>query len=355
MRYSRIIAAIVFSSALIFILCTSVFASPALEDTLYCYYGVGYYAPMNSNVGKWQDFDPTVNDSSSVFAFNGIPDVLIDGNYEYSFQRFAFMMAPDNIELSFENGYIYTFNFTIKSTKNSDPSQTHFEFGVSEEGFTNALSLGNVVFNYDIRGTTTVTYYVTVTIYVDDTFPANSVPHPDDAYVYLELRTEWSDTFTLTASNLTMKKAVGEGAYYQASLDAIENLPNTEYDFTLNKMPDAEGVVEVIKGDADAITNELNLQLTDALGVFTGISGEEPLIYMPKMKIPILNLDLADYTEGYISQDGYFKPLAMIQDMDKSGQAMAGIELARKFLQLTFVFAFATIGIEKMLKIEWWF
>lgn len=355
MRYSRVIATIIFTSALIFSLCITSFAAPAYNDSLYCSYGVAYFAPLNSSAGKWVDYNPTVNDSETVFSFTSLPANLVQGNYEYSFRSFAFLMNPNSSPVEFENGYVYTYDFQIRSTRNTNPSLTAFQFGVCKDGFNDVVPLADVIYTYDKSGSTTINYYVTVTLNVDSSFPANSIPHPDEAYLYLQIATEWSDTFSLIASRLNVKKSVGEGAYYQASLDAIENLPNTEYDFTLNKMPDADGVVEQIKGDADDITEELNLQLTNALGVLISLEGEEPLVYMPKMKIPILNLDLANYTKGYISPDGYFRPLDMIEDMDTSGQALATLELARKFISVVLVFTFCTVGIEKMLRIEWWF
>lgn len=138
-------------------------------------------------------------------------------------------------------------------------------------------------------------------------------------------------------------------------MDAIENLPNTEYDFTLNKMPDAEGTVETIKGDIETLTGQLNVELTNMFGVFTGISGEEPLVYMPPMKVPILNLDLHEYMGQSIDSKGYFHPLALVESMDSDGQALYYIDLARKFLSIVLVFTFCTVGIEKMIKVEWWF
>lgn len=355
MRYTRFIATIVFTSALIFSLCISSFAAPAVTDKLLCEYGVAHYTPMNSSGDKWVDYEPSANDTNDKFTFSNLPNVLVQGNYEYSFDSFAFMMYPSNEEISFKDGYVYTYNFTVRSNKVSTPSTTAFQFGVCLEGFNDARPLSDVVYTYEIHGSSTVYYYVTATVNVDSSFNQSTIPSPNFAWLYLRIATEWSDTFSLIASDLTMKKSVGEGAYYQASLDAIENLPNTEYDFTLNKMPDAEGVVEQIKGDADDITEELNLQLTNSLGVLLSLEGEEPLVYMPKMKIPILNLDLANYTKGYISPDGYFRPLDMIEDMDSSGQALAVLELARKFISIVLVFTFCTVGLEKMLKIEWWF
>lgn len=353
MRYTRFIATIVFTSTLIFALCISSFAAPAVTDNLLCDYGVAHYTPMNSSGDKWVDYDASANSTNDRFTFSGLPNVLVQGNYEYSFDSFTFMMYPSNEEISFKDGYVYTYNFTVRSTKVSSPSTTSFQFGVCLDGFNDARPLSDVVYTYETQGATTVYYYVTATVNVDSSFNQSTIPSPNDAWLYLRIATEWSDTFSLIASDLTMKKSVGEGAYYQASLDAIENLPNTEYDFTLNKMPDAEGTVEQIQGDIDDMTEELNLQLTNMLGVFTGISGEEPLVYMPPMNVPILDIDLHDYMGNYIDGKGYFRPLAMIDDMNAG--AIYYIDLARKFLSIVLVFTFCTVGLEKMIKIEWWF
>lgn len=354
MRYTRFIASIVFTSSLIFSLCLTSF-SAAVEDTLYCESGVAHYTPMNSSGDKWVDYTPSVNATAERFTFSNLPNVLVQGNYEYSFNSFTFLMYPNNEDSTFVDGYVYTYNFTVRSTKVSNVELTSFQFGVCREGFTDAHPLADVVYTYDLQGSSTVYYYVTATVNVDDSFTASRLPNANDAFLYLQIATEWSDTFSLIASDLTMKKSAGEGAYYQASLDAIDNLPNTEYDFTMTKMPDAEGTVAKIKGDADAMTEELNLQLTNAFGVLTGISGEEPLVYMPKMNIPILNLDLEDYMGNYIDGNGYFRPLSLIGDMNPSGQALAVLDLARRFLSIVFCFTFCTVGLEKMLKIEWWF
>lgn len=354
MRCTRIIATFVFTSALIFSLCLTSLAA-AVEDTLFCDSGVAHYTPMNSSSDKWVDYSPSVNASASRFTFSNLPSVLVQGNYEYSFNSFTFLMYPNNEDPTFYDGYVYTYNFTVRSTKVSNVDLTSFQFGVCRDGYLDAVPLADVVYTYDIQSSTTVYYYVTCTVNVDSTFPASRLPSANDAFLYLQIATEWSDTFSLIASDLTMKKSVGEGAYYQASLDAIENLPNTEYDFTLNKMPDADGTVDQIKGDIDELTEELNLQLTNMLGVFTGISGEEPLVYMPPMKVPILNLDLHDYMGNYIDGKGYFRPLALINQMDEGATAIHYIDLARKFLSIIFVFTFCTVGLEKMIKIEWWF
>lgn len=352
MRYTRIVTAFIFTLALIFSLCITSFAAPAVNDTLQCDYGVAHYTPMNSSADKWVDYQATANSSYDRFTFSNLPNVLVQGNYEYSFDSFTFMMYPSNESISFQEGYVYTYNFTVSSSKVSTPSTTSFQFGVCLDGFNDARPLSDVYYTYETRGSTAY-YYVTATVNVDSSFNQSTIPSPDDAWLYLRIATEWSDTFTLIASNLTMKKSVGEGAYYQASLDAIENLPNTEYDFTLNKMPDAEGTVEQIQGDIDVMTEELNVQLTNVFGVFSGISGEEPLVYMPPMNVPILDIDLHDYMGSYIDSKGYFHPISMIEDMNSG--VIHYIDMARKFLSIVLVFTFCTVGIEKMIKVEWWF
>lgn len=351
MRYSRIVAAVVFTSALILALALPSQAA-AVTDTLYCDSAVGYYQPLNSTAGKWEDFTPSVGTSGDRFTFSGIPNVLVSGNYEYSFDHIAFLMYPNNEELSFQDGYVYTYNFTIRSTMVSTPDLTSFQFGVCLEGYSDALPLADVVYTYDLQGSSTVYYYVTATVNVDDTFPQTTLPNPNDAYLYLRMGSEWTNTFSLVASELTMRKAVGEGAYYQASLDAIENLPNTEYDFILNKMPDAEGQVEAIKGEVDDITRELNVYITDVLGVLAGIEANEPLVYFPEITIPILDININSMIQDYVGSDGYFRPLSMINDIAPS--AIGYINVGRYFLQVVLAVSFITIGLDKMLKIEWW-
>lgn len=343
MRCSRVIAAIVFSSALVFL---SIFpaSASAVEDNLYCESGVAYFQPMNSSSGKWVDYDPTVNSTEDVFTFSNLPNILTEGNYEYSFNSFTFLLYPYSDYVTFDRGYIYTYNFEIRSTKNTTPDLTGFEFGVCKEGFNDAVPLADVVYTYDKSGATTINYYVTVTLHVDDTFPANSVPYLDDAYLYLQIGTEWSDTFSLRASNMTMRKAVGEDAYYQASLDAIENLPQSEYNFIYNSMPDAEGEIKVIEGELLDVLQAYDAGIQQLVQIMR-IEQAKPCVYLPEVSIPILNIDVFNNHVFFV--DDY------LNTMDAS--IMPKIELVLVFIRLVFCVTFATFTIYKLARIEWWY
>lgn len=354
MRYTRILAAIILSSALIFLLCFGSSAANTYKDTISCDHGMGVYFPLNSGAQKWVEFTPTITNNGTRFSFSGIEAELVNGNFEYAFDRFVFLLFPDNHLVEFEKGYIYTYNFTVRSTKVSNVNESAFSFGVSDYDFSFATPLGDVVYTYDFSGSTTVNYYITVSFYVDDSPSYNSLPNPEEAYLYLQISTEWSDTFSLIASNMTAEKAVGEDAYYQASLDAIQNLPDTEYNFILNKMPDAEGEVDAIELQADNLAEDFKLFTNDLYDVLVGVTYAEPLVYFPKMNIPILNIDLSssEYFGKYISSDGFFKPLNLVADMNTS--AMPAINLCKGVAQLILMVTFCTVGLEKMLRIEWW-
>lgn len=345
MRYTRIVAAVVFSATLIFSLCLTSFAVPALSDTLYCSYGVAYFSPLNSSAGKWVDYEPTINADETVFTFSSLPANLVEGNYEYSFDSFAFLVTPNSSPVTFENGYVYTYEFKIRSTRNTNPNLTAFQFGVCNDGFNAALPLADVIYTYDKSGLTTINYYVTVTINVDDSFPANSIPHPDEAFLYLQIRTEWSDTFTMVASNMSVKKSVGEGAYYQASIDAIENLPQTEYDYILSKMPDDQGYIDTISGDLTIMHNYF-ISHTDSIAyLYNYLDTARPCMYIPDVKVPFFkNLNIVE------DQIFYFDTYLDQMNTDIMPKVNIVVIAIRIFLVMTFL----TTSIWKMVRVEWW-
>lgn len=344
MRYSRIIAAIVLSSALIFSLCITAFAAPAVVDPLYCDSGVAYFIPLNSSSGKWVDYEPTLNDERDVFKFSNLPNTLVDGNYEYSFKSFAFLLYPTNYEVEFESGYIYTYTFTIKSTRVSDPTNVGFEFGVCESGFLNAYPLADVVYTYTTTGASTVTYCITATVHVDDTLKQSIILDPDSAYLYLNMTSEWSSAFTLTASYMNMRKAVGEDAYYQASLDAIENLPDSEYNYILNKMPDAEGELTVMSGELLDIMAEFSPELKRGRDLFTSDLAR-PCVYLPDIDIPFLKIHVMDKGVRYL--DTYLNEM--------NPMILEWIAVVLNFVRLVVCVTFFTSTWYKMARIEWWY
>lgn len=345
MRYTRIVAAFVFSATLIFSLCLTSFAAPAATDSLYCSYGVAYFSPLNSSAGKWVDYDPVVSDNDTRFTFSNLPANLISGNYEYSFNSFSFLLTPNSSPVEFENGYVYSYEFQIRSTKNTNPNLTGFQFGVCTDGFNDAVPLADVVYTYDFSGSTTVNYYVTVTLNVDSSFPASSVPHPDEAYIYLLIGTEWSDTFSLIASKMSVTKSVGEGAYYQASIDAIENLPQTEYDYILSKMPDDQGYIDTISGDLTIMHNYF-ISHTDSIAyLYNYLDTARPCMYIPDVKVPFFkNLNIVE------DQIFYFDTYLNQMNTDIMPKVNIVVIAIRIFLVMTFL----TTSIWKMVRVEWW-
>lgn len=343
MRCTRIIASIVFSSALLISLCFTSYCA-SYNDTLYVDRGVGYYAPINSSAAKWMDYTPTVSANADRFTFSGIEPTLTSGNYEYAFKSFAFVMYPNNNYVEFERGYVYTYNFQIRSTKVSDVSRSNFEFGVCDIEFNVVRPIGDVVYTYEVSGGTTYNYYVTATIVVDDTFNAANLPHPEEACVYLDFATEWSSTFTLIASNLSVKKAVGEEAYYEASLEAIQNLPNTEYDFILNKMPNAEGEIQVIQGDILDILQAYDPGIQQLVQIMR-IDQAKPCVYLPQVSIPIVDIDVFNNQVFFV--DDYLNSM--------NPAIMSKLDVVLVFIRLVFCVTFATFTVYKLARIEWWY
>lgn len=352
MRYSRIIATFILSSALILCL---VFPSSASEvDTLICESGVGHFYSPNSANQKWVDYYPTEN--NGVYTFSDIPYGTTSGNIEYAFYSFTFLTYSDYTPVTLERGYVYTFNFKITSTKisSSNADRTTFSFGMCEASYTNALPLSSVTYTYSTASGRS-TFNCTAVVNVDGSIDFSSLTSNDgELYYYLQIIGPWSDNFTLTSSNMTKTKNLGEESYYQASVDAIENLPQTEYDYVYNNMPNAEGDIDQIKGNLDELTEELHLLTSDLYEVLLGISDDEPLIYMPPMQIPVLDINLrtAKYFGNYIDGNGYFHPLSMVNSMAPSFTKW--VEVGRSFVQLSVIIGFVTIGLDKMLKIEWW-
>ena len=323
---------------------------------LYCDVGVANYTSPGQE-GLWIDYTPTVNDNENMFTFASVPQTINQDGIDFEAYTFAFVCYPldssgVSAPVTFEKGYVYTFNFTIQTTRLLDPDLTSFSFGICQEGFTDARPLAEVVYTLENVTSNVKRYYVTSTVNVDDSFPLSSMGDPYETYYYLQMGSDWTADFRLIASNMTSKKSVGEDAYYQASLDAIENLPNAEYEFTLNMMPDAEGEIELIKGDIDDITQELHLVTNDLYDVIMGVQKAEPMIYFPTMRIPHLDIDvLESVDEQSYFKDGFFYPLVLITAM---GGLPRWVSVALAFVRITFVIGFVTYTLDNMLRVEWW-
>lgn len=352
MRFTRIIASFVFATLIIFTLTVNSFASGTLEQLFECYDLIAYYSPLNSTSGKTVSYNQTYDGEYSVF--DSIPHTIVSGNYEYSLNSmsFYFQKASKPWEIEFEYGYIYTYNFEIKCAKINNPNDTYFKFGVTNYDLTKELFLADVEYTYSSTSGYT-TYHLKSVVYVGDDFNSQimNIDDPEELVLKLEMVSEWSSAKSVRCSSI-QKKSVGEAAYYQASLDAINNLPQTEYDYIYNHMPDSEGDVAVIQGEIDDMMVEVKNKVNGYHDMFVAVSHNEPMVYMPRIRIPILDIDLDDTSYGSYVSNGYFYPMSYLNTMNP--EIVPQIEIVVTFLRFICIFTFATVGVYKMLRIEWW-
>lgn len=344
MRYSRIIAAIVFSSALIL---ACVFPSSANEtDKLVCDSGVGHFVSANSSLDKWVDYIPDHNSNLDSYTFPNIPEGITSGNTEYAFNSFTFLTYSYDTSVTLERGYIYTFNFQISSTQisSSNASRTVFSFGMCEDGYTNGLPLSSVTYTYSTKAGRTI-FNCTAIVNVDGSIDFSGLTSNDaELYYYLQMSSPWSDSFTLTASNMTKVKSLGEESYYQASVDAIKGLPESEYNYILNKMPDAEGELTVMSGELLDIMAEFSPELKRGRDLFTS-DVARPCVYLPDIDIPFLNIHVMDKGVRYL--DTYLNEM--------NPMILEWIAVVLNFVRLVVCVTFFTSTWYKMARIEWWY
>ncbi|MBQ2846037.1 MAG: hypothetical protein IJE75_02750, partial [Firmicutes bacterium] len=288
MRYSRFVAAFVLTSALIitFIIPTSA----AETEALICESGVAYYSAVNANASEWIDYYPTVSGGSYTFQF---PSTYSSDGNDYGIESFVFLTYTDYSLIALERGYIYTFNFTIQSSALNYKDNTYFEFGVCNSGFNNAFVLSDVTYTYSTKANKT-TYNVTCVVRCDENMVEPEYdPNDSNNYYFLKMNATWVSNITLVGSEMKRTKALGEEAYYEASVNAIKDLPQTEYDYILNKMPDAEGELTVMSGELLDIMSEFSPELERAKDLFTSDIAR-PCVYVPDIDIPILDIHVMD-------------------------------------------------------------
>ena len=306
MRYSRFIASVVLASLLVLILTFNTFAV-AVPSALDVYKASLYYAPsVQGGSGIYDEIDPVFNSTNVEFR---IPQHSgeFDGNSLRSVSVLFYNLSGfENVEL--QRGYIYTFNFTFR-INNVDIQPDDFElgFGVCNDDMSLSAPLSDVIFNY-AKKNSYYEFYCTAVVDVKSDFDFSYVGSPSDLLYYLEIIGKWKEGSTVTLRNYTqtVTKSVGEEAYYQASLDAIQGLPQSEYDYIYNSMPDEEGEVNTIKGkfiDILAVFDSDIATLTQALT--TDIA--RPCVYMPKVAFPFLDVQVWDAHIFYI--DDYLDSL----------------------------------------------
>lgn len=291
-------------------------------------------------------------------SLTGIPYTFTEGDHTYEFNDLIACFYPEEGYVDFVQGYIYTFDFEIRITNITDLSQLQFEFAIGkltdDDYVSEYTPYGDLVYTYT-RSNRTYTFNLKVTVNVDENFP--NMTFNEYSCVMLQVMNfeeAFGGSFNVKSMSSTCVKAIGENAYYQASLDAINDLPNTEYDFVYQRMPDGEGAVEQIKGDLNTITSKFDEILNEFHDLVNSINEPEPRIYMPKIKIPILDIDLtgSKYMGAYIDGEGYFRPLEYLNSM--SSDILQPLILVSTFIRFILLVTFITVGLENMIRIEWW-
>lgn len=399
MRFARFAFSLILSASLILCLCLSAHAAADESPmTIYCVNTL-YHGPSGSqpySIERAYFDDPT---SSGTYQFS-IPGTVMENQIEYEARSINIIGYPD-IDL-WQQGYIYTFMYEIRvpNTVTPEPSGVVFTFGVAtlrdDDSISIFQALGDVIHTYSV-GSTLTTYLVTSTVYVDESFNGGAVGNLDSAYCSLEMSV-WEQAavnLNVRLSNVKAQKAIGEDAYYQASVDALNdlnssmngvnssvnqvnssvnqvnnsvnelnqsvtNLPqatiDAEYEYTLNMMPDDEGNIESVTGDVDELTVEIKNEMNGFNDLLATFTQREPCIYMPDIIIPLgddVKINLSNTAYGqYVTGEGYFLPMSYLENMNPN--IMNWINTAALLVRFVALISFFTYGMWKMLRLEWW-
>lgn len=326
MRFARIAFAVILSTTLILSFCLSVYA--AEEENMYVYcINVLYSPPAGSGLGTRERAffdDPS---STGVYQFS-LDGTIMEDQREFQLAGVNILGNTDSIDL-WQQGYIYTFTYEIRVPNSSCPipGSTLFTFGVAslfdDDTMDRYQALGDVTYTY-ITSANFVTFYVTSVVYVDSNFVGSQVGNLDNAYTSLEINIRDFNSVTLSVrlSNVKAQKAIGEDAYYQASVDALNDLNSSmngvnnsvnqvnnsvnelnqsvqdlpqaqvdaEYNFILNTMPDDQGYIDTISGDL-TIMHDYFVGKTDSLVFLLDyLESSRPCMYLPKVSIPFLRI-----------------------------------------------------------------
>lgn len=380
MRITRFIIAFILTASLIFCLVLNVSAGGEEVSDLYLpMLDVIYFRGGSPSIEEMFFADPNAGGNFNYF----IPGTIMNDQLEYQVRSAALLGYPETDLSLWQQGYIYTFTYELRISTSAvpDPDFVTFQFGIAtSDGLViqDVYVLSDVIFTYDIAGSFTY-FYVSSIVYVDENFKTGNISSSlDDTYVYLEFSLYESSSVNIGIRTADCKviKAIGEDAYYQASIDAlndlnssvsrvdssvnqvnnsvnelnqsVEALPeatvNAEHEFIYNSMPDAEGDIDVIKGDILAI---LSVYDTDIQQLYYALNNQQarPVLYLPKVEIPFLNIHLWDSQFFYV--DAYLNSM--------NSQIMEYINIVVIFIRIIAIAAFATIGLYRMSRIEWWY
>lgn len=256
--------------------------------------------------------------------------------------------------IDWKEGYIYTFNYTVAVALVQESVTPTITLGLASLNNSGTISqytpIGDVTFTYNKTGTSsqgfTYTYSITSVVKVDSSFDNGNMEDYNKSYVCLTIDgifNQSSANVTVLANRMKVTKSIGEDAYYQASIDAIEGLPESEYDYIYNKMPDESGEVEVIKGKFIQILGVFDQDIALLLSALnTDVA--RPCIYMPRVIIPILDIEVWEAQIFYF--DTYLNSL--------NPNIMIALDPMLYFIRMVVFFGFATYTIYKMIRLEWW-
>lgn len=345
MRYTRVLIAFVLTSALIFLFSFNVFASE-LKD-LFVQDAWLYYMPnTDSNEAIYSNVVPTDN-GDGTFTFALTEHINDNGNQTDLRSIAVLMYLDDGSNFDFEYGYIYTYNFTFTMTKVDDPDM-YLEFGFCDASWSDAIPFSSVTYTYEYNSRQRLyQYFCTAVLYVDDNFSLGSLNDDVSSLCcYIDITGSWTGDLTLINKQQTVTKAIGEDAYYQASLDAINQLPQSEYNYIMSLMPDSEGEVELVQGTISDIDDQLRLNYYDSLsGFFTeGMAISRPVVYMPSIHIPILDIHVRD--AGFFYIDDFLNSM--------NPNIMASLETLAIVIRWFTLITICTVTFYKWVRLDWW-
>lgn len=346
MRYTRIIASVICATLILFSLIIPISAA-ATEQKIIIESCEASYRNQYFEV-----YYPQTNRDNYVFPqiknpYNG----EVDNPPQLSSITLLGYTDP---YIDWKEGYIYTFNYTVAIALVQENVYPTISLGIATTTDTGNISqfvsVGDVTYTYSKNGTSsqgfTYTYSITSVVKVDSTFNNGNIEDYSNTYVALTIDgifNQSSANVTVLANRMKVTKAIGEDAYYQASLDAIENLPQSEYDYIYNSMPDSEGEADVVIGDINEVYGQFNPFFNQITNLFQS-DVAKPCVYLPKVEVPILNIKIFEPHVFYI--DDY------LNSMDSG--IMEHIEVVVWFIRFVACVGFLYVGFYKITRIEWW-
>lgn len=264
------------------------------------------------------------------------------------------LLGYTNPYIDWKEGYIYTFNYTVAVALVQEDVYPTITLGLATTTDRGTIAqyapIGDVTYTYSKNGNSsqgfTYTYSITSVVKVDSSFNNGNMEDYNYTYVALTIDgifNQSSANVTVLANRMKVTKAIGEDAYYQASLDAIEGLPQSEYDYIYNSMPDETGEVETIKGQFIEVLAVFNPDL-EALAQALTTDVARPCVFLPSVVIPFMDIEVWDNQIFYV--DSYLNKM--------NPNIMSALESMLFFVRTVALFTFITVGLYKMIRMEWW-